>query len=462
MTHPERLAHGVLGADAAALLEGDRPVDVLVGIPSFQNARTIGHVVRAVEAGLRKHFGDRRCLIAVSDGASTDGTLQAAMAATTAGDEEPLLLDPKVEPPDKLAMTYAGPSGKGSAFRAIFELGAAVEARACAVLDADLRSVSPAWVDHLVGPVLEHGYDLVTPLYARHKLDGTITNSIAFPLTAALYGRRVRQPIGGDFGFSGRLAAHWAGKQVWDTDVARFGVDIWMTTVALCEGFRVCQSVLGAKLHDAKDPGRDLGPMFRQVVGSLFALAGRYVDRWADSDRIADVPTFGFRTATSAEEIRVNLDRLIWRFVEGYVAEQGLWRQVLAPQHFDAVTDAIHQAGERPEGLVLDVELWARICYDYLVAYNAQVIDHDRLVSSMIPLYFARTATFVREAAGDTPERAEERIAAFAEVFLAAKPYLVERWREAGRPRRLGDQRVPGDDHREGDDTSEFLAIRSP
>ncbi len=111
---------------------------------------------------------------------------------------------------------------------------------------------------------------------------------------------------------------------------------------------------------------------------------------------------------------------------------------------------------------MLPVELWARICYDYLLAYNAQVIDHDRLVSSMIPLYFARTATFVREAADDTPEQAEERIASFAEVFLAAKPYLIERWSTSGRPRRLGDQRVPGEDHRKGDDTSEFLAIKSP
>jgi glycosyltransferase involved in cell wall biosynthesis len=425
----------VLSDEAAAMLDGDRPVDVLVGIPSFQNARTIGHVVRAVEAGLRKHFPDRRCLIAISDGNSTDGTVSAAMAATIEGDEDLLLLDPKVDPPDRVALTYVGTSGKGLAFRAIFELAATMDARACAVLDADLRSVSPSWIDRLVGPVLGHGYDLVTPLYARHKLDGTITNSIAFPLTAALYGRRLRQPI---------------------------GVDIWMTTVALCEGFSVCQSVLGAKLHDAKDPGRDLGPMFRQVVGSLFALAGRYVDRWASSDGITDVTTFGFRTATSTEEIRVSLDRLIWRFVEGYVAEHELWEQVLAPQHFDGVKEAISQAGDRPEGFVLPVELWARICYDYLLAYNTQEIDHDRLVSSMIPLYFARTATFVREAADDTPEQAEERIAAFAEVFLAAKPYLIERWSKSGRPRRLGDQRVPGEDRRKGDDTSEFLAIKSP
>jgi len=456
------LSHGVLTEDAADLLGENDAVDVLIGIPSFQNARTIGHVVRAVEAGLRKHFPDRHCLIAVSDGSSTDGTPQAALAATTRGDEELLLLDPKVDPPRKVALTYTGLSGKGSAFRAIFELAASLGAGGCAVLDADLRSIGPEWVERLVGPVLDHGYDLVAPVYARHKQDGTITNSIAFPTTAALYGRRLRQPIGGDFGFSGRLAAHWAGKQVWNTDVARFGVDIWMTTVALCEGFTVCQSVLGAKLHDAKDPGRDLGPMFRQVVGSLFALAGRYVDRWTEPSEIVAVPTFGFRTATATEEVRINLDRLMWRFVEGYVAWQDVWSQVLAPEHLRGVKDAIHQASERPEGFVLPVELWARICYDYLLAYNTQVIDHDRLLSSMIPLYFARTVTFVNEVAGDSPEQAEARVESFAEVFQSAKPYLIECWSERGRSRRLGEQRVPGEDRRKGDDTSEFMAIRSP
>ncbi len=450
-------------ADAAARLESHRPVDVLVGIPSYQNAGTVGHVVRAVEAGLRKYFPDQRCLLVVSDGGSSDGTRQAALDATTVGDEELLLLDEKVEPPGRVVLTYTGLSGKGSAFRSIFAAAAALDAQACAVVDADLRSVGPEWVDRLVGPVLHAGFDLVAPVYARHKFDGTITNSIAFPVTAALYGRGLRQPIGGDFGFSGRLAGHWAAQPVWDTDVARFGVDIWMTTVALCEGFGVCQANLGAKLHDAKDPGRDLGPMFRQVVGSLFALAGRYVDRWTAGGPILPVPTFGFRSATSAEEIPVDSNRLLWRFVDGYVACQKLWRHVLAADSLAAVMDAIHEAAERPEGFMLPVEVWARICYDYLIAYNAQEIDHGRLVGSMLPLYFARTATFVNEARRDSPEQAEERIGSYAEVFLAAKPYLVRRFHESGRPRQLDEQRVSGDDDRRpGDDTSEFMAIRSP
>ena len=47
-----------------------------------------------------------------------------------------------------------------------------------------------------------------------------------------------------------------------------------MTHSAINEGFAVCQARLGAKIHDAKDPASDLGPMFRQVVGTLFTLAG--------------------------------------------------------------------------------------------------------------------------------------------------------------------------------------------
>lgn len=91
------------------------------------------------------------------------------------------------------------------------------------------------------------GIRLRRPYYLRHKYDGTITNSLAYPLTRALYGQRIRQPIGGEFGFSGALAAHYLDQHVWESEVARFGIDIWMTTEAIACGARVCQSFLGAK-----------------------------------------------------------------------------------------------------------------------------------------------------------------------------------------------------------------------
>lgn len=51
-----------------------KEADILIGIPSYNNARTIGHVVRAVTAGLAKYFPGARAVLVNSDGGSTDGT----------------------------------------------------------------------------------------------------------------------------------------------------------------------------------------------------------------------------------------------------------------------------------------------------------------------------------------------------------------------------------------------------
>ncbi len=67
-----------------------------------------------------------------------------------------------------------------------------------------------------------------------------------------------------------------------------------MTTSALTGGFAVCQARLGSKVHDPKDPGSDLGPMFRQVVGTILRLAVRNADRWLAIHGSHDVPAYGF------------------------------------------------------------------------------------------------------------------------------------------------------------------------
>ena len=231
-----------------ALVERLGRADLLVGIPSFNNAGTIGHVVRAVSAGLAKYFPQLRAVLVNADGGSTDGTPD--VVTNTLVDLDLFLITDRADALHRIVTPYHGIPGKGSAFRTIFEIARRLDVRACAVVDSDLRSITPEWMELLLRPVVQEGFDYVAPYYQRHKYDGTITNSIAYPLTRALYGARIRQPIGGDFGFSGRLAAHYVEKHVWESDIARFGIDIWMTTEALATGARVCQSFLGAKIHN--------------------------------------------------------------------------------------------------------------------------------------------------------------------------------------------------------------------
>ena len=86
--------------------------DILVGIPCFQSARTVPHVITAVEAGLRKFFPDLRATILVSDGGSSDRTVEVALAAGIGDDTRLFLVDETspVPEPDRLG----GPCGHPS------------------------------------------------------------------------------------------------------------------------------------------------------------------------------------------------------------------------------------------------------------------------------------------------------------------------------------------------------------
>jgi glucosylglycerate synthase len=320
----------MLNADVRGALKEIRTADIVVGIPSFNNVGTIRHVVHAVHAGLAKYFPACRCVIVNSDGGSTDGTPDAVLQAQIY-DYQTILVRHPLFPIHKISTPYDGIPGKGSAFRTIFRIAEELQADACAVFDADLRSVTPEWVELLIRPVLERDFDYVAPYYLRHKFDGTITNSLVHPLTRALYGKRIRQPIGGDFGFSGKLASFFLAQDVWESDVARFGIDIWMTTVAICEGFRVCQTFLGAKIHDPKDPGSDLSAMMTQVVGSLFNLMERYQESWTSIRGSESVPLFGFQFEVGVDSVSVNIERMVNHFSHGLADLGGVWERLIAP-----------------------------------------------------------------------------------------------------------------------------------
>jgi glycosyltransferase involved in cell wall biosynthesis len=409
-------------------LEEIKGADILIGIPSYNNVRTIGHVVRAVTAGLAKYFPGTKAVIFNSDGGSTDGT-QEEVKKVQIEDFKTILTSHPVHPIHKIVTPYHGVPGKGSAFRAIFEAAGSLKAKACAVVDSDLRSITPEWMDLLVTPIYEEGYDYVAPLYARHKFDGTITNSIVYPLTRTLYGKRVRQPIGGDFGFSGELAKFYLTKDVWETDVARFGIDIWMTTLAIAEGYKVCQSYLGAKIHDAKDPGSDLGPMFAQVVSAVYGLMAEYQHLWKVSTESQEVPTFGFRYEVGLEPVSVNTDRMIENFRLGLRDLMEIWRKILLRETvlwLESIGRLSNEAFSFPQ------DLWVRVVYDFAIAYYKGSVHREHLLKSMIPLYLGRVASFVKENQESSAREVEEKIEHLCEVFEEMKPYLIERWTAGG------------------------------
>src|SRR5512146_2642284 len=397
--------------------------DILVGIPSFNNVETIGHVVKAVSAGLAKYFPEARAVLVNSDGGSTDGTQQVVSQAVV--DLKTLFIGDQQSSLHKIITPYHGIPGKGSAFRTIFEIARRLNAKACAVVDADLRSISPEWIEMLLRPLREGGYDYVAPFYLRHKYDGTITNSLAYPLTRSLYGKRIRQPIGGEFGFSGALAKHYLDQHVWESEVARFGIDIWMTTEAIASGARVCQSFLGAKIHNPKDPASDLAAMLRQVLAAVFALMEVHHKVWSGKHESMPVKLFGFQYEVGVEPVNVNVDRMIASFQQGLADLAPIWEQALGRETVDELRPLQRVSGA---DFRIPDDLWVRVIYEAALAYHARRLPREHLLKALTPLYLGRTATFVLETQGLTTVEAEGRIEQLCLAYEARKSYLVDRW----------------------------------
>lgn len=393
-------------------------VDILVGIPCYNCDDTISHVVSTSAEGLKKYYPDKKTAIFVSDGGSLDDTREKAYSA------------PIPEGVERRVTIYRGMPGKGTAFRAIFEVAKLLKADATVVVDADLRSITPEWIKLLANPVMNKQAGFVAPLYLRHKYDGTITNNIVYPMTSALYGQKVRQPIGGDFGFCGDLSAYYIKEDVWETDVARFGIDVWMTTTAINEGFKVVQAHLGTKIHNAKDPALDLGPMFRQVISTLFYLMGKYEPQWQKSKEITPVETIGeSKEIFKVEPVSVNYTKLLAEFTDGFDQFDPLYEQVLNADNFNRLYDNIIKFKKTGE-IQFPPDLWAKILYDFAFTYQKWQRNRRRLVDILVPLYFGRTAAYCREVIEKDSREAEEVIEKQLQEFVKHKPYLIQKYQK--------------------------------
>jgi len=393
-----------------------KKVEMVVCIPSYNEADSIAYPITQADLGLTKYFRDRSAVIINCDNNSPDKTKE-------------IFLDTPTNTPKIYLSTPPGVKGKGNNFMNLFQKVVDLKAKAVVVVDADLKSITPEWIKHLGEPLFE-GFNYVAPLYVRHKYDGTITNGIAYPMTRALYGRRTRQPIGGDFGFSGRLAGVYLNNDSWNEAVANFGIDIWMTTLAINHKAKICQSFMGRpKIHRTKDPGAHLGPMFRQVVGTIFSMMGPFDSFWTrvKYSRPTAIYGFGLGEVEMPPEVDVNTENLLTKFHEGFEQYADVWKQVLTQY----VYMKLSEIREMNESLFdFPTDLWARVLFDMAVSYRDAPVDRDLMMDALIPLYFGRTLSFVKKTSDMSIKQAEEAIEDDCATFEMTKPYLLQRWKK--------------------------------
>jgi hypothetical protein len=171
--------------------------------------------------------------------------------------------------------------------------------------------------------------------------------------------------------------------------------------------------------------------MFRQVVGTLFALMSRYSKQWRKTKKSVPVKTFKFFEKTEPPSVEISIENLITDFKMGYHHFASLWREIINRETFSCITKLSKTEDE--ESFHFPNHLWARCVYDFAYTYNRWASDKHKVVTIMTPLYYAQTASFCLESSDMDNEETEALIEEKAEVFEKEKPYLVKKitlWEE--------------------------------
>ena len=221
-------------------------VDILVGLPTHNNAKTVGSIVNTIRSGILRDFPRQRAVIINADGGSRDGTpeLVTGISIDDVRRDSNLYA---LRTLHSISTPYVRSTGNGNALRTILAAAELLRAKACIVMSADSVNIEPAWISDLLRPIYSDGFDLVSPTYRRQKFDGLLITNLLYPMVRALYGVRIREAYMPEFGFSGRLGSEFLGKNRWNDGIGDDGIELRLTLAAVTSGFRICQSFLGKK-----------------------------------------------------------------------------------------------------------------------------------------------------------------------------------------------------------------------
>ena len=398
-------------------------VDILVGLPTHNNAKTIEPVIRAIQTGILQCFPRERAVIVNADGGSQDRTPELIVGASI-DDVWSVSKVYALRTLHSITTRYASSPEPGTALRTILAAADLLHAKACVVFSPDSTTIEPDWLQRLVRPVYNDNFDLVSPIYRRQKFEGALIRNLLYPMTRAIYGYRVREPYASEFAISGRLASDFLNKESWNDERSRLGAEIHLTIAALTGTYRVCQSFLGPKAQPDRGAS-DLVAAMRRTVGALFSSLDSDFPLWSAVTGSQPVPTLGAQSDLMLEPLRVNRKRLREMFATGVAQLEPVFRSILSES---TLSELQRIATLEVREFNYPADLWAKTVFEFAASYHKSVISRDHIVQALVPLYRGRTLTFLLENRDGSGEDIERNLESLCGDFERLKPYLLEVW----------------------------------
>ena len=308
------------------------------------------------------------------------------------------------------------------------------QSTACLLLGPEAQSLAPDALRALADPVVVGYADLASPRYSLSPRDGLINSAILYPVTRALFGTRPRYPQAIDLAFSLRAANRLAACAQKFTAANQTAAFIWPVAEAAAAGFTIAEVPVGLRALPPPD-ALDLNSLLAQVAGSFFADLDAKASFWQRSrlaysprDAAALTRAMPAQSDDSAMSEQPDVQPMIDSFRLAYINLHEIWSLVLPPNSLlglKKLSILPLTAFRMPDSL------WARIVYDFVLAYRLRTINRGHLLGALTPLYLAWVASHLMLSSGTSAETLspDKHIEALAAAFETDKPYLVARWR---------------------------------
>jgi len=258
----------------------------------------------------------------------------------------------------------------------------------------------------------------------------SLSENIVRPFLRTFFGVDLQSPVQAEFALSGPLAADLANRDVWETDVARFGINVWITTMAILERWKVVQTSLGDRGDGLLRPVSLTDGRFLQAVGTLFRMLSTHRRAWQGELEPREIAITGGPIAhTPVEGLEDSLLALQAAVEEGKRRFAGLWPKILRAETLEAAMQAIDQA---PADICLSYELWSQIVLQSAINFSEGEGDPDKVIEALLPLFYAHMMQTLQTSAGADDPVAHQQLAAedLARAFADARPDFVRQWRE--------------------------------
>ena len=399
-------------------------VDILVGLPTHNNAKTIGPVVHTIRTGILRDFPRERAVIINADGGSRDGTPE-LVTGISIDDARPVSDVYALRTMHSISTEYAKAPQSGVALRTILAAAELLRAKACIVMSPESESIQPDWIANLLRPIYHDGFDLVSPTYRRHKFDGLLMTNLVYPMVRALYGLRIHEAYMPEFGFSSRLGSQFLNHNGWKDGTGGPGVELRFTLSAITGRYRICESFLGEK-DPVERRSADLVPALRQTVGVLFSSLEADFPIWSAVTGSEAVPAVGNNQEMLLDPLRVNRKRMREMFSNGVAELRSVFQSILSASTLE---ELLRIAGAGDEEFHYPADLWVKTIYEFAASYQKSVIARDHIIQALAPLFRGRVLTFLQENRNGSAHDVANNIEGLCLEFERLKPYLLEMWK---------------------------------